>query len=595
MKNIIITLSITIIVFLATLFITNRYISSKSIEAADTMVMQKMDSFSSDFDYNLLTTKNAVYSFLTGNMIKKSDSNSDCLYITESNENFFKNDLQTYLLSFMKANPYYHDAAFIIEKDSTKPLSKDSYYAPIVSQERKELVDLAKMYDYSQSKSINKCKTTLKSFWTLPSQKSNMANKLVIFYVPICREKDGSFFGVFSLGLNISTIDKKIEKHLPYKNNASEMIIISDNNDIISSYPNAYKNFPSYIHLKETFKNKLRIVAIDTVKNRKVLNYEGKEYFQYERALKNAPWKIITSCCSSAVYAEANHLRNVLLLTSFTGMLLMLISCIIISIQIYHTHKKKAVAEQELNMASKVQMSLLREKDYNNSHTSLHAFINPAREAGGDLYDYAEADGKLVFCIGDVSGKGMPAALFMTQVVSLFRSAIKRSTEPSFIASSINDVLSENNPDMTFCTLFVGTISEGTLTYCNAGHNLPVFLSGATQTTDETGNNMSDNNTLLSDTKSNIAIGVMPDFPYESETRSFKQGDSLLLYTDGITEAKSKAQQYYGEERMLNVLSSRDNNDPELCTKLLVSSVSNFVNGAEQSDDITILCIKVMD
>lgn len=594
MKKIILTLSITIMVFVITLLITNEYISNKSTETADKIIMHKMDNLCSEFDGDMLLTKNSVYGFLTGNFLKYSGDKDGYFYVGETYPDFYSDKLETCISNFLKANPYYNSAMFILEKDSTPPLTKHSYYAPFVPQKTHKLKDLATIYDYSQSENLKKCKKTRKPFWSVPSKKSGFSTKLVIFYVPILDKKDGKFIGAFSVSLNISTIDKKIEKNLPYKNNASEMLVLNDNNEVIASYPINYDTAPSYALISDSARNKANIISIDTAKNRKEFIYEGKEYVQYERTLKYAPWKINATCCSSAVYADANNIENVVMLTSLIGMLLMLISCTVISMQIYRTYHKKTIAEQELNMASKVQMALLRKKSNKGLLTSLHTFIQPAREAGGDLYDYAEKEGKLIFCIGDVSGKGMPAALFMTQVVSLFRSTIKHTTDPARIVSSINAVLSENNPDMTFCTLFVGSIEGTDFTFCNAGHNLPVMLPCMPQSQKAT-DTISDASPAFLNVQSNIAIGIMPGFPYTSEKTSLHDGESILLYTDGVTEAKNKKHKLYGEERMLQALSARNSNAPETCTNLLVSGVKSFVNGAEQSDDITILCINKID
>lgn len=579
MKKIIITLSITILVFVMTLFITNRYITSKSIETADTMVDQKMEAFRADFDVDLQMTRNVVYSFLSANLLGKTAGDSDCLYVNDNGMEFFGKHLQEHLSSFLKVNPYYFSAMFIIEKDSRQPLTKDSYYAPIISVENPTLHDLAKMQDISQSNSIKKCKESRKAMWSLPSERSGVRKKLVTYYVPIFRDSDNSFFGAFVLSINIATIDSELEIYLPYKNHGSEIFLISETNDIISSYPTIYRGSPSHALLDNSH-NKSRVIINDSTKQRKVLEYDKKEYFLYERTLKNSPWKIVIACNSNAVYSDAYRMRNVIYITSLIGMLLMLVSCVVIMIQIYHTNREKVEAEKELNMASKVQMSMLRKKDHENATSSLSAFIQPAREAGGDLYDYVEVDGKLVFCVGDVSGKGMSAALFMTQIVSLFRSATKRSTDPSVIVSSINEVLSDNNPDMTFCTLFVGTLEGNNLLFCNAGHNAPLGIPA----------NDSDTPSFLP-MMSNIAIGIMRGFQYSTETYALHQGDAIMFYTDGVTEAKNKSHQLYGEERIISSLVSRKGNAPDYCNRLVISSVRDFVKGAVQSDDITLVTI----
>lgn len=542
------------------------------------MIMQKMDNFRQDFDGDLLMTKNAVFSFLAGNLLLDTQRNSECFYIDDEKMAFFKAPLKQHLAAFLSANPYYESAMFIIEKDTTPPLTQKSFYAPLLIKGEDNLTDLALSYDLSLSPAIKTCKATLKPLWTLPSQRNN--KKIVCFHVPICRKSDGSYFATFSISLNISTIDDKIARHLPYGEKDSEMVITDQNGRIVSAYPNIYKDFKLYSDIWDKLGNNVTDLTIDTENNRRIINYNGTEYFQYRHTLKCAPWTIITGCKSDAIYAEANNLKRTVIITSLIGMLLMLISCIVVTKQIHLTYRKKQAAEQELDMASKVQMSLLRKNHHDTPGHTLYAYLNPARQAGGDLYDYADVDGKLIFCIGDVSGKGMPAALFMTQVMSLFRSAVKHSADPAFILTYINQVLADDNPDMTFCTLFVATLQDNTLTYANAGHDNPLLLTTPTHATP----------TFLS-TDSDFPIGIEPDCQYTSGTYTLQQGDTILLYTDGVTEAMDRSHQLFGAQRIVDTLSSRTDNDPHHAVTQLLSSVATFVNGAEQSDDITILAI----
>lgn len=576
MNKIIVTLAITIFVFVQTLFVTNSYISDKSVETSNDVVSQKMENISTGFDDDMLMTKNAVYSFLAGQFITDVKRNPDCFFVDDNSVSSMTEGVQKEFASFLNANPYYKNAALIIEKDTLPPISQKSYYAPILEQGKDHIDDLAECYDLSKSKNLAKCKKTLKSFWALPTEKSDKFRKLVYFYVPICRYSNSTFVGAFCLSLDISTLDEKLEKNIPYGLSDSEMLIISEDSTIIASCPQSYKQYQSYRVLREKTMTKAS-VSVSKSKDCKIIDYNGTEYFQYERTLSNAPWTIIAGCKSQAVYAKANDMKRVVLITSLIGMFLMFVSCIAIMLQVYHANRKKIAAEQELNLASNVQMSILQKMDREGVGSSLHAYIKPAREAGGDLYDYVEVNGKLVFCIGDVSGKGISAALFMTQVISLFRSAVKQSVDPSRILSSINDVLAENNPTMMFCTLFVATLDGTNLTFSNAGHNKPILLSSTPS---------------FLQMASNIAVGIMANYPYKSETYTMHDGDSLLLYTDGVTEAKNKSHKLYGEQRMIDALIARKDNAPMPCTNLLLSSVNLFVNGAEQSDDITILTIQ---
>lgn len=235
MKRVILTISITILVFIVTIGITNRYILEKSIEVADTNVLAKMDEFREDFDDDLLLSSNASYSFLTGIFSNEYVSGSGCIYIDEVDEQFYSKGLQYRFYSFLKSNPAYENVMFIIQKDSMKPFTAASFYAPILEKDATQIRDFAEVYDLSKSENLQKCRTEKEAFWAVPSEKSGVKDKIVVYYIPLRRKKDDSFYGAFALALNISYIDDKLRKHLPYGKQHSEMLIVSQNNDIISS------------------------------------------------------------------------------------------------------------------------------------------------------------------------------------------------------------------------------------------------------------------------------------------------------------------------------------------------------------------------
>ena len=168
----------------------------------------------------------------------------------------------------------------------------------------------------------------------------------------------------------------------------------------------------------------------------------------------------------------------------------------------------------------------------------------------------------------------MPAALFMTQVLSLFRDATHHSFSPEDIAREINDVLAENNPTMMFCTYIVGVLKGNKLTFCNAGHNKPVIIR-------------KDKQPELLQMRPHTALGLMEGFPYKNESLILAPDDVLLLYTDGVTEAMDVHHEQFGESRLIDALSANNNDYIDS----VLSKVESFVGNYEQSDDITILSI----
>jgi len=578
MKRILITLILSIIVFVVTLVATDMYVSKKSLETADYLNDIELDNFRSELDGDILLTEQSVKCFLSGNTSVSVDKDG-LVVLDQRHLKQFMDGIDDNLHQFMKVNPFYEASMFIIDDDAARSsLGMKGYYVPLVRQGDTALVDLAHKYDFSHSVHYQQLKREKKIMWTVPSSQSPVAGKFMTLYMPLLLS-DGSFFGAFAVSLDIKMINNKLKKYLPYGEEYSSMFLMDADDNIFSAWP------PSFITHQDKLKSILReFEPSDSVSRSIRLQYEGEDYYAYCRQTAHAPWTIYTVCLEDRIYESANQFKHVVYISSIVGMLLMLLCCVVISRQISTNMRRKAAVEDELRMASRVQMSLLKPASFGNR---LSAYIKPSREAGGDLYDYIEKDGKLIFCIGDVSGKGMPAALFMTQVVSLFRNAVSRTADPAEITTQINDVLAQNNPDMTFCTFFVGVLDNGTLTFCNAGHNPPVIIP----------ENRTNEESHFVAVKPNVALGLMEGYPYRNEALAMNQGDSLLLYTDGVTEAKNRERREFGESRLMGSLSHKatgehSESDDEVILSVL-GDLHPFVGDYEQSDDITMVHVTV--
>lgn len=239
--------------------------------------------------------------------------------------------------------------------------------------------------------------------------------------------------------------------------------------------------------------------------------------------------------------------------------------------------------EDELAIARKIQMSLVPSKikgDGLISKLDISGFLQPARFVGGDLYDYYVRDNKLIFCIGDISGKGVPGAMLMSITHSLFRTLSAQSDRPEHIMQALNHAISENNPDMMFITMFIGVMDmeTGIVSYCNAGHNPPMLIrSGQAQ---------------YMDLALNLILGVEIDAKYSSQTLQLNPGDTLFLYTDGLTEAENTEKVLFGEEKALHIANKFGEMSAEKQIDIMCQAVQRFVGEAEQSDDLTMLSIR---
>lgn len=213
----------------------------------------------------------------------------------------------------------------------------------------------------------------------------------------------------------------------------------------------------------------------------------------------------------------------------------------------------------------------------------LHAVLTPAKEVGGDLYDFLTIDRTFYFTIGDVSGKGVPASLLMAVTSSLFRSAVNQLKDLDKVMFSMNNQIIDKNNTGMFTTLILGAlnIDTGELQYCNAGHNAPVLIR--------------DNKASFIDVKPNLALGIMPNIKYTTQSMQLTPQDTLLLYTDGVTEAENINLDLYSNNRLLELLSTAEANQmsPKNLCNLIESSVGEFASGREPSDDLTMMAIKL--
>ena len=249
------------------------------------------------------------------------------------------------------------------------------------------------------------------------------------------------------------------------------------------------------------------------------------------------------------------------------------------------TTAQNASIESELGVARNIQMSMLPftwppfpDRD----DLDIFGSVAPARAVGGDLFDFRIRDEKLYFCIGDVSGKGIPAALVMTVISSMFRTLSASEDSPLRIMTAINSSISTRNENMMFVTLFVGALdlSTGVLQYTNAGHNAPFVITGG--------------QARMMSVDANIPVGVLEDWSYTLQETTLSPGEILFLYTDGLTEATRSDGELFGEERVLEELSSHGEDiSADRVVADMTAAVNRFIGKAEQSDDLTMLVLKM--
>jgi len=314
---------------------------------------------------------------------------------------------------------------------------------------------------------------------------------------------------------------------------------------------------------------------------------EGKVHYMFFDSVARTGWAMSIVIPHDEIYGSIERLGRIV------G-LLMLLGIGMIILILYHTIKNqrdmnlieenKHRIEGELKVARGIQMSMIPKifPPYpERGDIDMFAAVVPAKEVGGDLYDFYIRDEKLFFCIGDVSGKGVPASLVMAVSRSLFRTVSAHEMSPQRIVTAMNDSMSDMNESNMFVTFFCGVLDlqNGHLRYCNAGHNAPVLVQ-------ESGNKEL---TVVP----NLPLGIMPGMYFAEQETDLECGTGLFLYTDGLNEAENPVHELFGEDRMMQTLKAG------LESRVLIDTVRDavhaFADGAPQSDDLTMLYIRFMN
>ena len=237
--------------------------------------------------------------------------------------------------------------------------------------------------------------------------------------------------------------------------------------------------------------------------------------------------------------------------------------------------------ESELRIARDIQMSMVPNIFPNREGLDIYAKIEPAKEVGGDLYGYLLMGDDLYFCLGDVSGKGVPASLFMAQATRLFRTLATQHMMPAEIATRMNAALSEDNDQGMFVTMFIGHINltTGSMDFCNAGHN-PPYISDA-------------GGGKFLEMLPNAPIGLWPGLEYDGECLENISGQMLVVYTDGLNEAENRQQVQFGDDRLLDIMETMPRCSAKEVIDALYEAVQLHRDGAEPNDDLTIMSIRV--
>jgi len=541
--------------------------------------------------------------------------------------------------SFIETNPDLASVAIAFEPDVFP--SKGKWFAPFTFRNADSLSTVQignEDYEYHYYSWYQIPALKNESAWIDPY--IGMGNRYIASYsVPVHKE-NGELLGVVVSDMDISSMTKRVDS-LEVLPNADNFLISRDARFIVTTDP-AYEKHTLYTVISQipdslNFINSARAMQSG---QKGMLRYKshGKRMRLYYAPMFTTGWATATRCAEKDLFSANTKFFNLLALLALLSLVLVMFICKkVISHftkplgkfaqaseeiakgdfhvelpdskyddEIHQLHDStdhmqqslldymneiqsvtanKERVESELRIAHDIQMGMVPKifpPFPNLNNVDLYATLIPAKEVGGDLYDFFVQDNKLFFIVGDVSGKGVPASLVMAVARSMFRTLAGAQDDPAKILIQMNDSMSEGNSYDMFVTAFAGVLDydTGVMEYCNAGHNAPVIVGPKR------------GEAVYLDVIPNLPICTIGGFAYEKQTIALKPGTTIFMYTDGLTEAENAANELYGEDRLLSLMKHEALLTPREVIDDVLTSVQSHVRDAEQSDDLTILAVK---
>ena len=422
-------------------------------------------------------------------------------------------------------------------------------------------------HDYTKSEFFNSPISEGSGHWSEPYLDSDGAKAMVTTYSVPVRDSEGRIVAIVDADISLDWLDEVVNMDKVY--NSTRRFLVTANNNLLAGEDN---------QLFSLLLEQLR--ADDDKKGYVTLNYENKKKHVYFTPVGgNTEWVLINVLDDGDVFSTLRKIRMRLLLPLMIGLFF-------VGFIVYRSSRNleklrkvnadKDRIEGELLVASQIQQNMLPQEDVKDQRLEVAGTLIPAREIGGDLYDYFIRDEKLFFCIGDVSGKGAASAMLMAVVQTKFRDFSVHENNPARIMQNINVGCCKNNKTNMFVTLFIGILDlpTGLMLYCNAGHDAP-FINGCPL-----------------EVTPNLPVGVFDDFIYSSGEVQIAPDSTIFLYTDGLTEAKDSARKQFGLKRVKEVLRISNDLPPKEILVKVTEAVHGFVREAEQSDDLTLVAIR---
>lgn len=491
-------------------------------------------------------------------------------------------------------------------------------------------------YDYHYMDWYQIPKLLNKPYWSEPYFDQGGANIIMVTYSYPIYDNDGNLFAILTADIALEWFAEQVNSIHTYPNSFN-LMIGRGGTYLVHRDTRAILNRTMFESAMNNNDDKILQTTHEMVNGKRGMaeyDYGFKTYIFYA-PIQATGWSVAVSCLHSDIFSKVVDMRAKVMMIAMPGLILLVLLCYLLirymmkplsefaqsameiakgnfsatlpkrknnyemetlhnsfsfmqdSLKNYIDELKATTAnkeriESELRIAREIQMGMVPKifpPFPKRDDIDLYATLIPAKEVGGDLYDFFIEDNKLHFIIGDVSGKGVPASLVMAVTCRLFRTVASNIHVPSEIIRVLNNAIAESNESNMFCTAFVGILNleTGHLQYSNAGHNPPFVISP-------------DGSTFMLPVKPNLAMGLWEGFDYQDQEYHVEKGTKIFLYTDGVNEAENVNKELYGEDRMLQILSRCNTGNPQEIVEKMLGDIRCHTNGAEQNDDITMLC-----
>ena len=447
-------------------------------------------------------------------------------------------------------------------------------------------------HDYTKSEFYTTPMSTGKPVWCEPYHDKDGAHMMLTTYSIPIKDDDDRIVAVLAVDISLDWLSTYLNSDLRYK--SSYLMMLSRQGRLLA-YPDTNLLADKTVH---ELNNKKRDPKVNEMNRRMMAGESGMVKVKAENGestlvifkpvSNDTGWSMAIVCREKEVFGNLYRTGNIL-------MGLMLVALLALALMLWYATRsvnklqaandEKRRIDGELAIAANIQKGMLPSKlNRHHDNIQVHASLIPAKEVGGDLFDYYIRNEKLFFCVGDVSGKGVPASLLMAVTRSLFRSLSMHESNPTRIITTMNQTMVETSDSNMFVTLFAGVIDlpTGEMRFCNAGHTPPVFIH--------------DGKANLLELNANLPLGVFADFTYKGQQLTLTGNDAIVIYTDGVTEAFNAQHEQFGEQRILDALQPIESHDPlptpEQQIEHLILEVKQFSGDSIQSDDISILALR---